>query len=79
MRIVLVHDLSGNIKSLMTAPEGGLLPGRPLKPGEGVATIDVPELSDDPDAEEMLKRLTKIAQENTVEVRDTRTRLLKKK
>jgi hypothetical protein len=78
MRIVVVYDSSGNIRSLMSAPEGGAYPGRQLNPGEMVSTIEVPELSDDLDAEEMSKRLNKIAQENTVEVRDVPTRLLRK-
>ncbi|MET8138760.1 hypothetical protein ABZU32_00480 [Sphaerisporangium sp. NPDC005288] len=75
MRVVVVYDPAGNIKSMATAPEGGALPGMALAPGEELGTIDVPDLPHDLDPEETNKRLTAIAERHIVEPNDTRMRL----
>ncbi|MFC4529436.1 hypothetical protein [Sphaerisporangium dianthi] len=78
MRVVVVYDPAGNIKSLATAPEDGARPGMSLGPGEELGTIDVPDLSHDLDHEETNKRLTAIAERHTIDSQGAQMRLIPK-
>lgn len=70
MKLMIVHDNSGNIISLAACPDDEFKAHKVTKPGQLISVLEMPEITTTLEVKEIFKRLAGISENFRVEVND---------
>jgi hypothetical protein len=78
MRLTIIHDVQGNIASVVASPPDSPVAYLEIKPGQRLTEVDAPDLTRNEDIEYVRKRLTDLVENHRVAIETTEGRLTKK-